>query len=202
MTNEPCNVSRETIKRLRIFESVIKRWAPAINLVSRNDRDYIWERHIADSLEMVGVAPASFQHWLDLGSGGGFPGVVVAIIALENKTAGRVTLVESDKRKAVFLREALRETGSHAEVVNERIESIAHQDADVVSARALASLTSLIDLSTPHMTTPAVGVFAKGKKWREELREAQQKWSFKYTHHQSKLNPEAAILKIEGISRV
>ncbi|MDO5756420.1 MAG: 16S rRNA (guanine(527)-N(7))-methyltransferase RsmG [Rhodobacterales bacterium] len=196
------NVSRETIERLKVFEQVVKKWTRKINLVSRADRDFIWDRHIRDSMQILDAAPIKFQHWLDLGSGGGFPGIVVAIASVENRNAGKITLVESDKRKAVFLQEALRETGCRATIVNERIENISDQKADVVSARALANLTALIDLAKPHMTAAAVGVFPKGERWQEELGAARKKWSFDCTAHPSRLNPKAAILKIESISHV
>ncbi len=195
------NVSRETINRLRAFEDIVLKWTPKINLVSRQDRDVVWDRHILDSLQIYDVAPKPFSHWLDFGSGGGFPGVVVAILAQATNSGGAVTLIESDARKAAFLRTALRETGARATVINDRIENIRPQNADVISARALADLTGLLDFAKPHMGTGATCLFAKGAKWPSELAEAKCKWNFECSVATSKLDPNAAILSIRELSR-
>ncbi len=195
------NVSRETMDRLRAFENVVLKWTPKINLVSRQDREVVWSRHILDSVQIYDVAPKPFSHWLDIGAGGGFPGVVVAILCEETNPFGRITLIESDARKAVFLRAALRETGAKATIINDRIENVPLQSADVVSARALADLTRLLEFAEPHMAAGATCVFAKGAKWRTELSEAKCKWNFDHTVATSNLDPNAAILSIRELSR-
>ncbi len=195
------NVSRETMGRLRAFEDIVLKWTPKINLISRQDQNVVWDRHILDSLQIFDAAPDGFRHWLDIGSGGGFPGVVVAILSEGSNPLGTVTMIESDARKAAFLRAALRETGARATVICDRIENAQAQNADVVSARALADLTSLLDLARPHMAPEATCIFAKGAKWRNELSDAKTKWKFDHTVVTSNLDPDAAILCIRELSR-
>ncbi|MCQ0091455.1 16S rRNA (guanine(527)-N(7))-methyltransferase RsmG [Roseovarius sp. M141] len=195
------DVSRETIDRLRSFEDIVVKWTPKINLVSRQDRSVVWDRHILDSMQMYSLAPKGFSRWVDFGSGGGFPGVVVAILSEASKTPSTVTMIESDSRKAAFLRAALRETGARATVINDRIEQVRPQNADVVSARALADLASLLQLAKPHMNADATCIFAKGAKWRTELSEAETKWKFNHAVATSNLDPDAAILSIRELSR-
>ncbi len=194
-------VSRETIGRLHLFASLVEKWTPTINLVSRADRAQVWDRHIADSLQVYECIPRGYRSWVDLGSGGGFPGVVVAILALEDPALPEITLVESDARKAAFLRTALRETGAHGRVIKERAESIPPLQADVVSARALADLSALLDLAQPHLSSNAICVFPKGKAWRKELEDAKTKWIFQHRVVTSKLDPDAAILIIKDVTR-
>ncbi|HEY9040267.1 MAG TPA: 16S rRNA (guanine(527)-N(7))-methyltransferase RsmG [Roseovarius sp.] len=195
------NVSRETVDRLREFEDIVLKWTPKINLVSRQDQAVVWDRHIQDSLQIFDAAPDQFRHWLDIGSGGGFPGIVVAIMAQASNPAATVTMVESDSRKAAFLRAALRKTETRARVIIDRIENVEAQSADVVSARALADLPSLLDLAYPHLAPEATCVFAKGAKWRIELATAKSKWKFNHTVVTSNLDPDAAILCIRELSR-
>ncbi|MFC6758343.1 16S rRNA (guanine(527)-N(7))-methyltransferase RsmG [Sulfitobacter porphyrae] len=113
------NVSRETTVLLTQFSELVERWTVRINLISKASVDGIWERHVADSAQLFELAP-EFEHWVDLGSGGGFPGIVIAIIAKEARPEARITLVESDLRKATFLRTAIRELGLNAKVIAER----------------------------------------------------------------------------------
>lgn len=201
MRQTPQNVSRETIDRLRAFENIVLKWTPKINLVSRQDQKVVWDRHILDSIQIFDAAPDRFRHWLDIGSGGGFPGIVIAILSKASNPSGAVTLIESDARKAAFLQAALRETEARAMVINDRIENVKAQNADVVSARALADLTSLLDISTRHMAADATCLFPKGAKWRKELACAKSKWKFDHTVVTSNLDPSAAILCIREVSR-
>ncbi len=127
--------------------------------------------------------------------------MVVAILSEASNPSGTVTLIESDARKAAFLRAALRETGARAIILNERIESVEPQNADVVSARALADLDSLLGFALPHTARDATCLFAKGAKWRTELSQAKSKWKFDHTVVTSKLDPDAAILCIRELSR-
>ncbi|SEK74780.1 16S rRNA (guanine(527)-N(7))-methyltransferase RsmG [Roseovarius nanhaiticus] len=194
------DVSRETMDRLRAFEQIVKKWTPKINLVSRDSAYDIWGRHIADSVQLFEAVSPDRHTWVDLGSGGGFPGVVVAILAHGSDT--EVTMVESDGRKCAFLRAALRETGVDATVLNQRIEQVEPQNADVVSARALADLTTLLGYAERHLTQGGTAVFAKGAMWPQEVEAARSQWNFDLEAVKSKLVPEAAILKISGVSRV
>lgn len=146
------NVSRETFEELRAYRSLVRRWTPAINLVSKASVDDLWQRHIADSAQVFAATGAeSAQSWVDLGSGGGFPGLVVAVLAKELRPDLRVTLVESDLRKATFLRQAAQALSLSVTVHSVRIESLAPQNADVLSARALAPLSDLLAHAERHL---------------------------------------------------
>ena len=130
------NVSRETLDRLLTFQSLVRKWNPAINLVSRADLSDLWGRHILDSVQIFDLLPPNASIWCDFGSGGGFPGLVVAILAKEKAPALKTVLIESDKRKSVFLRQVVNDLGLNAKVLSERIDEASPQSADVVSARA------------------------------------------------------------------
>ncbi len=193
------DVSRETLERLRLYESLVRKWNPSINLVAKSTIDSVWNRHIVDSVQIFEMSTGN--HWLDLGSGGGFPGCVVAILADEFAKDMKVSLVESDQRKAVFLRTVLRETGVAGTVVSGRIEAAKPQGADVISARALADLSSLLGYFQTHANDGAEGLFMKGARWKEELLLAQEQWKFDYKAVSSRTEPDAVILKIAGVQR-
>lgn len=197
---EALNVSRETLDKLNRFSELVRRWNPKINLVSKTSLEDLWERHIIDSAQIFSLVETE-GHWLDLGSGGGFPGIVVAILNQE-KERFKVTLVESDQRKCAFLRTAIRELELSATVENERIELLQYQQADVLSARALSDLTSLLGFCEMHLDPLGVALFPKGKSWKEEDEAARHLWSYECDAIQSKTDPDAAILKIKEITRV
>ncbi len=195
------NVSRETNERLKVYVDLVAKWNPRINLVSRNSMADLWARHVVDSAQLCALTAGKIGKWVDLGSGGGFPGVVVAIMLSETQPNTSVTLVESDQRKCAFLRTALRETGCTAEVISERIELAKPLQADVLSARALADLDTLLSFTSRHLKPDGLGLFPKGESWREELEQAQSKWRFDLEVAKSETDPEAAILKVSGVSR-
>lgn len=195
------DVSRETEDRLKSYYDLLNKWTKRINLVSRATLEDGWRRHVLDSAQLVRLAPEGWRHWVDLGSGGGLPGVVVAIIAAEKDNDQHVTLVESDVRKAAFLRAALREVGVGADVVAARIEEIASLEADVVSARALAPLPRLLDLSHRHIKPGGTALFPKGKNAGDELQQALERWSFACEKIPSETDSSAVILKIGDIRR-
>lgn len=198
---ETLNVSRETAEKLAHFADLLRKWNPRINLVARSTIDDLWTRHIVDSLQVLEQAPKDVPHWVDLGSGGGFPGLVAAICAQDFGIA-QVTLIESDQRKSAFLRTVLRETGSPGNVIAARIEAVEPQQATLLSARALADLTTLLGFVERHLSPGGVALFPKGKNWREEVQTARADWDFEYDAIPSKTDPQAVILKIEGLSRV
>lgn len=195
-------VSRETMARLRIYESLLHKWNPAINLVSRNSLDDLWHRHFADSAQTFRLRGDRAVRWADLGSGGGFPGMVIAIMATEAAPDLRVTLVESDMRKAAFLTTVARETGTLATVVAERIEAVAPLAADIVSARALAPLDALLAYAEPHIGSQGKALFLKGSSAQAELDMAVRNWRFTSQAHPSLTDPAAVIIEIKGLSRV
>ncbi len=196
------DVSRETMDRLANFADLVQKWNGSINLVSRNSVLDLWPRHIQDSLQISELVPAGMNDWCDLGSGGGFPGLVVAILAKENLPKRHVVLIESDQRKSAFLRTVIRELDLNAKVNTQRIEAVEPQAAEVISARALADLTILLGYFERHAKNTGIGLFQKGKTWEKELEEARQQWSFNVEAIKSKTEPEAVILKVSEVARV
>lgn len=193
-------VSRETEDRLRRLAALLGKWNPAINLVSKSTIGSAWDRHILDSAQLY---PARrFNNWVDLGSGGGFPGVVIAIIAAELNPDARFTLVEVDQRKATFLRECARELGIAPQIITERIESVVPLGADILSARALASLDLLCGYASRHLGQGGEAVFPKGAGWRAEVEEARRNWTFTLDIVPSQTEPQAVVLKVKEIAHV
>jgi len=195
------DVSRETIDKLNAFSDLVQKWTAKINLISNSSIQDVWNRHILDSAQLATFAPDR-GHWVDLGSGGGFPAIIVAIIWQSTDRAGHMTMVESDQRKAVFLRTAVRELGLEATVHAQRIEDVPPLGADVLSARALADLPKLLSYSVRHLTPNGIAIFPKGANWQKEHSAAQEQWSYTCTDVKSQTHSEAAILKIKDIVRV
>ncbi|MBN8631212.1 MAG: 16S rRNA (guanine(527)-N(7))-methyltransferase RsmG [Rhodobacterales bacterium] len=195
------SVSRETIAALRAFEGLVQRWSPAINLVSKASLADLWQRHILDSAQIFTLCPAKAATWVDVGSGGGFPGLVVAILAKELKPDLQVTLVESDLRKATFLRQAAQTLAVPVSVLSERIESVAPLAADVFSARALAPLQDLLAYADRHLAASGTGIFPKGARYAEELTAAKASWLYDVDVRPSLSEAEAAILVIRNLHR-
>lgn len=197
---EDLSVSRETFDRIETFVSLVQRWNPKINLVSRNSLKEIWTRHILDSVQVFRCIEPP-DHWVDLGSGGGFPGIVCALMAVEASPKTRFTLVESDQRKSAFLRTAVRELGANCQVISKRIEAVEPLNADVLTARALAELSKLLSFSDLHLRETGVALFPKGATWKKEIADARQEWNFEAEPITSLTEPQAVILKIKGVSR-
>lgn len=191
-------VSRETEAKLHLYMALVAKWNPAINLVSAKSLSDGWNRHILDSAQLWPIAGKSDGLWLDLGSGAGFPGLVMAILAQNERSTMRIALVESDKRKSVFLRDASNRLGLKVDVICDRIERLAPLNADVVSARAFAPLTKLLHEALPHMIKGGVGVFLKGQRYLEEVDEAQALWNFRCDVIPSKTEAGSVVLKVEG----
>lgn len=195
------DVSRETMERLRQFEVIIQKWNPRINLVSKSSLEHLWARHIIDSIQVFRCIQ-DWTTWLDMGSGGGFPGLIVALLASDENPGGRVTLIESDQRKSAFLRTAARECGVQCTVISDRIESVQPQNADVLSARALADLSQLLAFADRHLSKQGTALFPKGVTWKKELDQARREWQFEAEPITSLTEPDAVILKIQGVARV
>lgn len=194
------NVSRETLERLEWFESQVKKWSPAINLIATSTLADVWKRHILDSAQVFQSAPRA-ESWLDIGSGGGFPGLVVAILAKEHAPEMTVTLMDSDQRKCVFLRTVSRELGLKASVLAKRIEAVPPINSQVLSARALADLPTLLAYAERHLDPEGTALFQKGENWQSEVAIANEQWQFDLEVHKSKTEPRAALLKIRNILR-
>lgn len=196
------DVSRETLERLAAYEHLLKKWNPSINLVAKSTLPTIWRRHFLDSAQLFALARHHEGHWADLGAGGGFPGLVIAIMAMERAPGLRVTCVESDQRKAAFLRTVVRELGLPARVLAERAEEAAPLQADVLSARALAPLARLLPLAERHLKPGGQALFPKGESFRDELSEALETWSFQSEEYPSITDGSAVILSLGDIRRV
>lgn len=193
------NVSRETEHRLATYAAMVEKWNPRINLVSASTIPSLRLRHIDDCAQIIDHSGPVSGRWVDLGSGGGFPGIVVAILAADWDL--HVTLVESDQRKSAFLRAVLRETGlSRASVISDRIESVPPLNANYLSARALAPLATLLPMVARHMRPDGQAWLMKGQAWRQECKAAKDDWRFDLRAIPSRTDPEAAILNITGVS--
>lgn len=196
------DVSRETLELLNRYVDLIIKWNPKINLVSRSTIEDIWSRHIEDSLQVFFHSNVVGKKWLDIGSGGGLPGIVIAILAKTQNQNFSVELMESDQRKSVFLRTVIRELDLAATVVTARIENAEPSSSDIISARALAELSDLLDYSERHLRTGGFCVFPKGKNWQTELKKAQESWRFQYEVFTSVTDADAVVLKLWEVERV
>jgi 16S rRNA (guanine527-N7)-methyltransferase len=195
-------VSRETERRLDRFVDLLLDWQRKINLISPSTIPNLWIRHVADSLQLLDLAPEP-NTWVDLGSGGGFPGMPIACALMETPQAV-VHLIESNGKKTSFLREAIRVTGVAAEVHQMRAEDYGESSGDkvdVVSARALAPLKTLCDQAFPLIARGAVGLFPKGQDVDAELTEAAKYWTLEASKVPSKTSPKGCIVVVRGLSR-
>lgn len=184
---------------LSAFAALIEKWNPRINLVSKASLSDLWHRHIADSAQIYRYAPVGQRLWVDFGSGGGFPGVVLAILSQQIAPETRHVLVESDQRKSAFLREATRALGLSVKVISERIESVSSLGADVVTARALAPLIDLFPLIAPHLAPDGVGLLPKGSQALNELDLAATRWHFDFETFTSLTDTGAHILRVRNL---
>lgn len=194
------DVSRETLARLDGYAGLLTKWNPAINLVAPSTLGQLWTRHFLDSAQVLEIAPEG-RTWVDIGTGGGFPGLIVAILAAEKRPNLRVTCIESDLRKATFLRTVARETGVKADVISKRIEQVDPLGADILSARALASLAQLLSYAERHLSPNGRALFLKGANHAAEVQEALETWSFRADTYPSKTSSEAVILSLGDIRR-
>lgn len=194
------NVSRETLAKLEDLCVLVKKWNPAINLVAKSSIQNIWERHLLDSAQVYFVAKRSAGlHWCDFGSGGGFPGLVIAVLAQFEHPEMAVTMVESDKRKSIFLKEAIRALKLPASVICGRIEDIKPLDANIISARALGSLDKLCEYSDRHLSRNGTAIFPKGASVGDEIAHAQKRWVFLVDRIPSQTQKAAEILVLRDL---
>ena len=194
-------VSRETQRRLDLYVDLLLRWQKITNLIAPSTIPTIWTRHIADSLQLLDLAPDA-RVWVDFGSGGGFPAIPIAC-ALAEKPGTIVHLIESSGKKAAFLREAIRITGAPAQVHMDRVEKYSLSpvnSVDVVSARALAPLKVLCDQAFALIERGATGLFPKGLDVAAELTEAAKYWNIDATTVASKTSPEGCIVIVRGLT--
>jgi 16S rRNA (guanine(527)-N(7))-methyltransferase RsmG len=194
-------VPRETPPALAAFVDLLATWNRRVNLVSRREAENIWSRHVFDTAQLAAMAPRSAASWLDLGSGAGFPGLVCAAIVRGEGRPIRFTLVESDGRKAAFLREAALHMGVDVAVLHQRIERVSLPPQDVISARALAPLDSLLEYAFPFCGPNTVLLFPKGARADSELTLARRHWHSRVVRFPSRTDPAATILRLSEVSR-
>ncbi len=200
-------VSRETAVKFESYAAVLKQWQKAVQLVAPSTLEVIWPRHFADSAQLWALTPPGTRTWADLGSGAGFPGLVIAIMARDPASPCpdlRVTLVESDSRKAAFLREAARQAGCPVDILGTRIETSSTRDkvgaVNVVSARALAPLIDLFRLAHPFWQPQTLGLFLKGRDAEKEVDAARAVWDFELELKSSLTDPDARIVCVRNLN--
>lgn len=205
------DVSRETLVQLQTYADLLGKWQQTINLVAPKTLADVWQRHFADSAQLYRLIPPGAQHLMDIGSGGGFPGLVLAIMAAEKhhldpaRPSPHVTLVESDTRKSAFLREVARQTGIAVDIMSTRIETIPNCDTvaavDVITSRALAALPLLFEFVEPIFAPGSLALFLKGRTIEDEVTEATKSWDFELELEPSLTMSDARIAVIRDLKR-
>ena len=192
------NVSRETLEKLKLYKSLLHKWQKTQNLVSNLTLQHAWERHFEDSLQLIDLSP--ILDWVDMGSGAGFPGLVIAISAPQIN----MTLIESNSGKCAFLREVARQTATKVTIMNERVETVLPKlsaSPKTYSARALASLDALCALIAPFYAKESIALFMKGRNLEEEMTQAIKNWDIDSENVPSKTDADAVILKITNLNQ-
>ena len=191
-------VSHETVEKLELYQRLLLQWQKAVNLVAPTTIPQVWQRHFADSAQLIALALKA-KTWVDLGSGGGFPGLAIAIM-IANQKECCVHLIESNGRKAAFLSEVARRTGAPARVHTMRIADAATSGtvpiADIITARALAPLDALLELALPFFGNASAGLFLKGREAGVEIADARKRWTFDLNVHPSISDAQGQILEI------
>lgn len=196
------DVSRETFERLKSYEHLVQKWNPSINLVAKSTISDIWNRHFVDSLQIVPIIRSFPKTWADLGSGGGFPGLVIAAYAKEVSPDTQFKLIESDQRKATFLRTVIRTLDLNVDVTVKRIEEAEPSAAGVITARALANLDELYTYASRHMSIDGRMVFMKGQSFQSEIEMAKENWNFDVVTHQSITDNRSKIIEAWNLERI
>ncbi len=191
------NVSRETFSRILTYVELLLTWNKRINLISKSTEQSIWQRHILDSAQLYPLIPRDCLSLADLGSGAGFPGLVLAIMGVKG-----VRLIESDARKCAFMREAARITGTDAQIINIRIEKAPSAPVDIITARALAPLTDLLDLAKPLIGPKTECLFLKGQHIEAELTQAHKMWRMQVDCRPSRSDPTGSVVRVREVSHV
>ena len=192
------NVSRETFSRLETYDALLRKWQAKINLVAKDSLQELWRRHFLDSAQLLPLLPQGNDPITDLGSGAGFPGLVLAVM-----TEREVHLVDSDQRKGAFLLECARQAGiaSRVKVHTTRIEAARAWKAPIITARALAALDQLLDWASPYIAPQTVCLFLKGARAEDELTLAGRSWNMATERHGSLTDPSGVILRLSNIER-
>jgi 16S rRNA (guanine527-N7)-methyltransferase len=194
-------VSRETFERLDLVEKLFGKWAARMNLAAPSTLGDVWLRHIVDSAQIFPYA-GNAEKWVDLGSGGGFPGLVLAVLLCE-RPGSWIDLVESNRKKSAFLQMVAGQLGLPVTVHTHRIEDVVSRlgPRDIVTARALAPLPLLLELAAPLLTAGSRGLFHKGRDYRREVEESSERWTFDLVEHASVVESDSVILDISNLRR-
>ncbi len=189
-------VSRETLARLEAYAALLRQWSARLNLVGRETLPDLWRRHILDSAQLYPLLPGAARSLVDLGSGAGLPGLILAILG-----ARGVELVEADSKKCAFLFEAARVTGASLTIHRQRIESVPAHPVDIVTARALLPLDRLLPLAARFLGEGTRCLFLKGERAAEELTLAREAWTMTVVRHKSRSDPRGVVLELQGVHR-
>ena len=192
-------VSRETLERVHVYLEVLEEWRERINLIGPGEGRHLWRRHVLDSLQLIAQIPGDAAKIVDLGSGAGFPGLLIACAVAERPGAS-VTLVEKSVRKSQFLQAAIAEVGLPARTLNVRIEEAPREKFDLLTARALAPLPKLLGYAHAWLKPSGKALLMKGKDTAAELAEARADWTFEMSDRASLSSPEGRVLEVSSIS--
>ena len=193
------NVSRETLNDFYEYETLLYKWNEKINLVSKNTLVDIWERHFLDSGQIIKHVEASGKRWVDVGSGAGFPGLVVALLLRDRKIDCDLVLVEKNPKKGFFLNEVIRKLNLSIEVVNDNIDTLEPLNADILTARAFSELNNLIEIAFRHRKKEGICLFLKGENYRIELDKTLNYWFFDYDIVGSLSSSSGKIIRVKKI---
>ena len=193
------NVSRETLNSLYEYKILLSKWNEKINLVSKNTLVDIWERHFLDSGQIIKHVEASGKRWVDVGSGAGFPGLVVALLLRDRKIDCDLVLVEKNPKKGFFLKEVIRKLNLSVEVVNDNIDTLEPLNADILTARAFSELNNLIEIAFRHRKKEGICLFLKGENYRIELDKTLNYWFFDYDIIDSLSSSSGKIIRVKKI---
>ena len=193
------NVSRETLENFCEYENLLCKWNKKINLVSKKTLVDIWDRHFLDSAQIINHVDASEKRWVDVGSGAGFPGLVVALLLRERKIDCDVVLVEKSAKKVFFLNEVIRKLNLNVKVVNKRVDCIDPLNADILTARAFSELKELIELAHRHRKERGICLFLKGENYRSELDKTLNYWFIDYDVFDSLSKSFGKIIRVKKI---
>lgn len=195
------NVSRETLDKLIHFSEILMEWNKKMNLVSKNSIQDVWQRHILDSLQLVDYIPREAGNIVDIGSGAGFPAIVLSIV-LQERVKTQLTLVESITKKTVYLNDVAQKLGlKNVKVINSRVENTKLKDAEVITARAVAALDTLLGYQYKIGNNKTIGLYLKGKSYADELDAAKKKWIFACDEYENEYSQGGVILQISALRR-
>ena len=197
---EKYNVSRETFDKLKTYEASLIEWQNKFNLVSNNSLSDAWNRHFLDSVQLMEYIPNNAKSLLDFGSGAGFPAMVLAVLAQQLQPKLKITLIESIKKKTVYLNTVRKICDLDVTVVNDRIENLPQQKTDVITSRAMCNLSDLFKYAYRFTTKNTIMIFPKGKSYQAELDNAKKQWRFNYQIKENKVCNEGVILVINHLS--